>query len=78
MNPQRAWHGAAEVRYCSDAALDSKAIADEVFPIEHIVENGDWASTRVDLPTGRVEYVNSFRLPPEANSHPTATTTRQP
>ena len=61
----------AEVRYCSDAALDTKAIADEVYPIEHIVEDGDWASTRVDLPTGRVEYVNSFRLPPEANTHPT-------
>ena len=69
-NPQRAWHGVAEVRYCSDAALGSKAIADEIYPVEHIVEDGDWASTRVDLPSGRVEYVNAFRLPPEANNHP--------
>ncbi len=70
-DPKRAWHGEAEVRYCSDEALNSRAIADEVYPVEHIVENGDWASTRVDLPIGRVEYVNPFRLPSEANTHST-------
>lgn len=67
-NPNRGWYATAEVRYCSDAALNSKAIADEIYPIEHIVENGCWVSTRVDLPVGRVEYVNPFRLPPDANA----------
>jgi predicted dehydrogenase len=56
-----AWIGEAEVRYCSDEALQNGAIADQVFPIEHISENGCWASERVDLPMGRVEYSNPYR-----------------
>lgn len=57
----RNWHGDAEVRYCSDEALLDGAVADHVFPIEHISEDGCWASERVDLPIGRVEYVNPYR-----------------
>ncbi|HXF64095.1 MAG TPA: Gfo/Idh/MocA family oxidoreductase [Caldilineaceae bacterium] len=66
-NPQRGWTSEAEVRYVSDEALNTKAIADQVFPIRHHSENGCWASEYVDLPIGRVEYVNPYRLPPEAN-----------
>lgn len=55
------WQGEAEVRYCSDEALLKNGIADEIFPIEHISEDGCWAAERVDLPIGRIEYVNEFR-----------------
>ncbi len=70
-NPARAWHADAEVRYCSDAALNSKAIADRIYPIQHITEDGCWVATRVDLPIGRVEYVNPYRIPPGLNPHAT-------
>ena len=59
----RHWHGEAEVRYCSDEALQNGARADQIFPIEHIVEDGIWLADRVDLPIGRVEYVNPHRPP---------------
>ncbi len=55
------WHGEAEVRYCSDEALLNGAVADQVFPIEHLSENGCWTAERVDLPIGRAEYVNPYR-----------------
>lgn len=57
----RSWHGLAEVRYCSDQALQSGAIADGIFPIVHVREGGRWFSTYVDLPIGRVEYVNPYQ-----------------
>jgi hypothetical protein len=57
----RSWHGQAEVRYCSDEALESGGIADGIFPIVHNGENGRWLSTYVDLPIGRVEYVNPYQ-----------------
>ena len=54
--------GKAEVRYCTDEALrHGGGIADEVFPIEHVTDSDNWLSSHVDLPTGRVEYVNSHR-----------------
>ncbi len=62
-NPNRHWHATAEVRYCSDAVLDTKAAADQIFPIQHHGEDGWWLSTYVDLPTGRVEYKNPFPKP---------------
>ena len=55
------WQGEAEVRYCSDEALLRDGIADEIFPIEHRIEDGCWTAEYVDLPIGRVEYVNPFR-----------------
>lgn len=55
------WHGEAEVRYCTDDALQNGAVADQVFPIEHLSADGCWASERVELPMGRVEYVNPYR-----------------
>jgi predicted dehydrogenase len=55
------WQGESEVRYCSDEALRNGARADQVFPIVHVSEKGCWASSRVDLPIGRVEYVNPHR-----------------
>lgn len=61
-NPKRGWYDEAEVRYCSDQALNTKAIADQVYPIEHLSEGGNWAASRVDLPIGRVEYVNPYRM----------------
>jgi predicted dehydrogenase len=61
-NPARAWGSEAEVRYCSDRVLQTRAIADQIFAIHHTSENGCWASSYVDLPTGRVEYVNPYRL----------------
>jgi len=63
----RPWHGEAEVRSCSDEALMSGGVADQVFPIVHVAEGGVWASIHVDLPIGRVEYVNPYR----PSEHPT-------
>jgi predicted dehydrogenase len=57
------WLGEAEVRYCSDEALQNGARADHMFPVVHVSEDGCWASTYVDLPIGRVEYVNPHRTP---------------
>lgn len=68
-DPQRPWHGHGEVRYCSEQALNAKAIADEIYPIEHITEKGWWVSTHVDLPIGRVEYRNPFRVVTEEAKH---------
>ena len=54
--------GKAEVRYCSDEALrDGGGVADQVFPIKHVNDGDDWLSSHVDLPTGRVEYINDHR-----------------
>ncbi len=61
-NPKREWSDSAEVRYCSDSALNSRAIADHVFPIEHISQDGNWIASRVELPIGRVEYANPYRM----------------
>lgn len=55
------WHGEAEVRRCSDQALQNGGVADEVFPVVHIAKEGNWICTYVDLPLGRVEYVNPYR-----------------
>ena len=57
----RPWYGEAEVRYCSDDALQHGGIADEIFPVVHVSEDNNWASSYVDLPEGRVEYVNPLR-----------------
>jgi predicted dehydrogenase len=57
----RSWHGSAEVRYCSDHALEHGAVADEIYPIEHVSEGNRWLSSRIDLPIGRVEHVNPYR-----------------
>lgn len=54
------WHGEAEVRYCSDEALQNGAVADQIFPIEHLAADGDWLADRVELPIGRVEYINPY------------------
>ena len=54
--------GKAEVRYCSDEALrNGGGVADRVFPVEHVNDGDDWLSSHVDLPTGRIEYVNDHR-----------------
>lgn len=69
-NPDRAWHAEAEVRYCSDAVLTTQAKADQIFPIQHLADEGWWLSTYVDLPIGRVEYKNPFPYPgTEGNTH---------
>jgi predicted dehydrogenase len=67
-DPQRGWTSEAEVRYTSNAALNTKAIADEIYPIRHGSEAGRWISEYVDLPIGRVQYVNPYPLPSDANA----------
>ena len=66
----RAWQGAAEVRYCSDEALQNGAVADCIFPIIDHYEDRRWISSYVDLPIGRVEHMNPFR-PAENAPHVT-------
>ena len=61
-DPQRGWESQQEVRYCSDQALGVKAVADQVYPIAHISEAGNWISSRVDLPIGRVEFSNPYQM----------------
>lgn len=56
------WHGQGEVRYCSDEALANGGRHDLAYPIVHLGDGRDWLSSHVDLPTGRVEYVNPHRL----------------
>jgi predicted dehydrogenase len=63
------WHGEAEVRYCSDEALQNGAIADQIFPIQHLAEDNCWLADRVDLPIGRVEYVNPYRTGEQTSGH---------
>ncbi len=58
----RNWHGAGEVRYCSDQALRNGAKHDMTFPIEHVVEDGQWICDRVELPDGLVEFRNPRQL----------------
>ena len=36
-------------------------------PLQHLVEGDCWIADRVDLPSGRVEYVNPYR--PRENHH---------
>ena len=67
----RGWTGAGEVRYCSDNALNTKAIADEIYPLQHVAEDGWWTSTYVDLPSGRVEYANPYRATSASAIHAT-------
>lgn len=55
------WQGIGEVRYCTDEALRHGGVADLTFPIVHVGDGCDWLSSYVDLPTGRVEYVNPYR-----------------
>ncbi len=66
-NPRRPWSSEAEVRYTSDEALATKAAADEIYPIVHEAENDIWTRTYVDLPIGRVEYVNPYHMTPDTN-----------
>lgn len=54
-----------EVRYCSERALEGNGIADVVYPIIFSQENEFLRKLHVDLPTGRVDYVNPFYRPAE-------------
>ena len=54
-----------EVRYCSDQALETNGIADIVYPIIFSQENEFLRKLHVDLPSGRVEYINPFYRPAE-------------
>ena len=54
-----------EVRYCSDRALATNGIADVVYPIIFSQENEFLRKLHVDLPAGRVEYLNPFYRPVE-------------
>ncbi len=65
------WTGGGEVRICSDEALATGAgRADVVCPIvTEIDEDGRWARTYVELPSGRAEWENPLRLENQAQ-HP--------
>lgn len=52
-----------EVRYCTDAALETNGIADVIYPIVFSQENEFLRKLHVDLPDGRVEYLNPFYHP---------------
>ena len=56
------WSGIGEVRFCTDEALASGGQHDLAYPIIHLGDGRDWLSSHVDLPTGRIEYSNPFRL----------------
>ena len=56
------WHGIGELRYCTDEALANGGRHDLAYPIVHLGDGRDWLSSHVDLPTGRIEYVNPYRL----------------
>ncbi|UCH24718.1 MAG: Gfo/Idh/MocA family oxidoreductase [Trueperaceae bacterium] len=56
------WHGIGEVRYCTDRSLMHGAEADLHYPIVHVGDGNDWFSSHVDLPTGRLEYQNPYRI----------------
>ena len=56
------WHGIGELRYCTDEALANGGRHDLTYPIVHLGDGRDWLSSHVDLPTGRIEYVNPYRL----------------
>ena len=66
-NPERPWIADAEVRYTSDKALATKAAADEIFPIVNETQDEIWSRSYVDLPIGRVEYVNPYHMTPDSN-----------
>ncbi len=55
--------GEGEVRYCSDEALAAGAIADTVYPLVFAQENEFMKSLHVNLPIGKLEYVNPFYGP---------------
>jgi|TARA_B100001964_G_scaffold225142_1_gene272660 hypothetical protein len=52
------WFGDSEVRYCSDDSLKNGAIADKIFPIVNTAVNNCWTESYVDLPFGKVSFVN--------------------
>ena len=54
-----------EVRYCSDRALETNGIADLIYPIIFSQENEFLRKLHIDLPMGRVEYINPFYRPAE-------------
>jgi predicted dehydrogenase len=55
--------GEGEVRYCSDEALAAGAIADTVYPLVFAQENEFMKSLHVNLPIGKLEYINPFYGP---------------
>ena len=57
--------GEGEVRYCSDYALEAGGIADTVYPVVYAQENEFMKSVHLNLPTGKIEYVNPFYRPLE-------------
>jgi len=60
-----------EVRYCSDQALQSGGVADQIFPIVHSYQGPNWLSSHVDLPIGRIEYLNPYHPDvPTLNAYP--------
>lgn len=73
----RSWDGAAEVRYLQEIDRDAtQADVDHthplaVFPIVDEFDEATWLCSYVDLPAGRVKYVNPFRpVEPSVHIHP--------
>ena len=57
--------GEGEVRYCSDQALAAGGVSDTVYPIVYAQENEFMKSVHLNLPSGKIEYVNPFYRPLE-------------
>ncbi len=73
----RSWDGAAEVRYLREEDRDeTEADVDHthplaVFPIVEEYDEATWLCSYVNLPAGRVEYVNPYRpIQPSMHRHP--------
>ena len=55
--------GEGEVLYCSDDALENSSIADTVYPLVFAQENEYMKSLHVNLPIGKLEFINPFYGP---------------
>jgi predicted dehydrogenase len=82
----RPWHGEAEVRYCSDAALRQGGVADEIYPIVHVSEGGPGRrSTSIcrsggssgSIPTGRPRTRSRIATTTAPRSWTTSWTSRE-
>lgn len=60
------WSGIGEVRYCTEESLKLGAVADLTYPIVHVGDGRNWLSSHVDLPTGRIEFINEHRTESDA------------
>ena len=57
------WLGEAELRMCSeDALINQRAVADQFYPVEHVVDDGCWVQERLTLPDATIQYTPFAKL----------------